>query len=79
MRLSMTKGINYKVSYLRNQGLFYSILGKEYYSSPYNQEWTPIYRLLEKYETAWMEETYLSNRNLPKKTIWIELETGLDY
>lgn len=79
VQFSVKRGLNYKVIYVVNQGVLYTILGQEFYSQEHISEWKEINDILLKYETSWTSETKESLRNHPRDTVWVELETGFRF
>lgn len=79
VQISAKLGTYYKVSFLANQGIVYSISGQDYFSDEYLAEWPEINKVLVKYEALWSEPTRESSRNHPVDSIWVELETGFRF
>lgn len=79
VQFSVKRGLNYKVIYVVNQGVLYTILGQEFFSQENIYEWKEINDILLKYENLWTDETTESLRNHPRDTVWVELETGFRF
>jgi len=79
VQFSIKRGLNYKVSFILNQGLLYTILGEEYFSDSYQDGWTILNHLVVKYENLFSEATNYSYQRHPRDSIWVELETGFRF
>ncbi|WMX17454.1 MULTISPECIES: DUF6438 domain-containing protein [unclassified Aureispira] len=79
VQFSIKRGLNYKVSFILNQGLLYTILGEEYFSDAYQDGWESLNKLVVEYEHLFSEATNYSYQRHPRDTIWVELETGFRF
>lgn len=79
VQFSIKRGLNYKVSFILNQGLLYTILGEEYFSDAYHEGWESLNQLIVKHENLFSEATNYSYQRHPRDTIWVELETGFRF
>jgi hypothetical protein len=73
------RGLNYKVSFILNQGLLYTVLGEEYFSDVYQEGWETLNQLVIEYENLFSEATNYSYQRHPRDTIWVELKTGFRF
>jgi hypothetical protein len=79
VQFSIKRGLNYKVSFILNQGLLYTVLGEEYFSDAYYDGWEALNHLLVQYENLFSEATNYSYQRHPRDTIWVELKTGFRF
>lgn len=79
VQFSIKRGLNYKVSFILNQGLLYTVLGEEYFSDAYPDGWKTLNELVLEYENLFTEATNYSYQRHPRDTIWVELETGFRF
>lgn len=79
VQFSIKRGLNYKVSFILNQGLLYTILGEEYFSALYDNGWDTLDRLVVEHESLFSEATNYSYQRHPRDSIWVELETGFRF
>jgi hypothetical protein len=79
VQFSIKRGLNYKVSFILNQGVLYTILGEEYFSDSYLDGWEVLNQLVVKYENLFPEATSYSYQRHPRDSIWVELETGFRF
>lgn len=76
VQFSIKRGLNYKVSFILNQGLLYTILGEEYFNDTYQDGWKELNTLIVEYQNLFPEATNHSYQRHPIDSIWVELETG---
>jgi hypothetical protein len=79
VQFSIKRGLNYKVSFILNQGLLYTILGEEYFSDTHIDGWEALNQLVVKHENLFSEATNYSYQRHPRDSIWVELQTGFRF
>ena len=79
VQFSFKGNFSYRVQFIANQGVLYTIHGKDYFSTDYYTEWSELDAIVQKHEMEWLEATNESYRNHPKNSMWVELESGFRF